>query len=129
TRLDKDRPDVASPAPGGPFTVPTINGQSVTSPGSPPTAPSTMVIGEKSTKALDDAVYEAAQLLKDRGRDRRKMIFLISDGENGKKSNVNDCATVRNELLRSNIAVYGVGVGSAVFDRRFERLAKYAHDT
>jgi len=26
-------------------------------------------------------------------------------------------------------AVYGVGVGSAFFERRFERLSKYAHDT
>src|SRR5436190_13865235 len=84
TRVDKDRPDVAPPAPGGPYTGPTINGQSVTSPGAPPTPPSTRVIGEKSTKALVDAVYEAAQLLQDRGRDRRKMIFLISDGGNGK---------------------------------------------
>jgi len=84
TRLDTDRPDAPPPAPGGTFSGPTINGQSVTSVGSPPTAPSTMVIGEKTTKALDDAVYEAAQLLKDRGRDRRKMIFLISDGDNGK---------------------------------------------
>jgi VWFA-related protein len=33
------------------------------------------------------------------------------------------------DLLRYNIEVYGVGVGSAIFNRKFERLAKYAHDT
>jgi Ca-activated chloride channel family protein len=128
TRLDKDRPDVASPAPGGPFTVPTINGQSVTSPGSPPTAPSTMVIGEKSTKALDDAVYEAAQLLKDRGRDRRKMIFLISDGENG-KGNRNTYGNTIKELLRYGVSVYSLGVGGGFYERKFSRLQSYAHDS
>src|SRR4029077_995287 len=80
TRLSTDRPDVAGPDPGGPYSGPTINGQSAVSPGAPPVAAATVIIGEKSTKALDDAVYEASQLLKDRGRDRRKMIFLISDG-------------------------------------------------
>ena len=83
------------------------------------------------TKALDDAVYAAAQLLKDRDpeRMRRKIIFLISDGVNGPKFNVNNYDTVLKELLRYNIAVYGIGVGSAFFERRFERLSKYAHDT
>lgn len=128
TRLDKDRPDVAPPAPGGPFTVPTINGQSVTSPGSPPTAASTMVIGEKSTKALDDAVYEGAQLLKDRGRDRRKMIFLISDGENG-KGNRNTYGNTIKELLRYGVSVYSLGVGGGFYERKFSRLQSYAHDS
>ena len=81
------------------------------------------------TKALDDAVYAAAQLLEDRDRERRKIIFLISDGVNGAKFNVNNYDTVLKELLRYNIAIYGVGVGSAFFERRFERLSKYAHDT
>jgi len=128
TRLDKDRPDVAPPAPGGPYTGPTINGQSVTSPGAPPTPPSTMVIGEKSTKALDDAVYEAAQLLKDRGRDRRKMIFLVSDGENGKGNRYTYGNTVK-ELLRYGVSVYSLGVGGGFYERKFSRLQSYAHDT
>src|SRR5258708_13800477 len=85
----------------------------------------------QSTKALDDAVYAAAQLLKERDpeRQRRKIIFLISDGVNGPKVNVNNYDTVLKELLRYNIAVYGVGVGGAFFERKFERLSKYAHDT
>jgi Ca-activated chloride channel family protein len=128
TRLDKDRPDVAPPAPGGPYTGPTINGQSVTSPGAPPTPPSTMVIGEKSTKALDDAVYEAAQLLKDRGRDRRKMIFLISDGDNGKGNRYTYGNTVK-DLLRYGVSVYSLGVGGGVYERKFSRLQSYAHDS
>jgi Ca-activated chloride channel homolog len=126
TQLDNS-PSVA--APGAAISNgPSINGHSATS--DAPNITGAMInIKGQPTKALDDAVYAAAQLLRDRGRDRRKMILLISDGINGKKSNVNNYDTVRKELLRSNIAVYGVGVGSAFFDRRFERLAKYAHDT
>ena len=115
-------------AANGSASGPTINGQSVTSVGAPATAPSTIVIGEKSTKALDDAVYEAAQLLKDRGRDRRKIIFLISDGENG-KTNHNTYENTVKELLRYGIAVYSIGVGGGFFERKFSRLQSYAHDS
>ena len=85
----------------------------------------------QSTKALDDAVYEAAQLLKDRdpNRSRRKIILLVSDGINGPKANKFNYDTVLKELLRDDVAVYGVGVGSANFERRFERLSQYAHAT
>src|ERR1700722_12123747 len=48
------------------------------------------VIKGQSSKALDDAVYSASQILKDRGRERRKIIFLISDGVNGIRSNTHD---------------------------------------
>jgi VWFA-related protein len=129
TRLSTDRSDAPPPAPGGPYTTgPTINGQSVTSVGAPPVAASTVVIGEKSTKALDDAVYEAAQLLKDRGRDRRKMIFLISDGENGKGNHYTYGNAIK-ELLRYGVSVYSLGVGGGFYERKFSRLQSYAHDT
>lgn len=128
TRLSTDRPDVAGPDPGGPYSGPTINGQSAVSPGAPPIAASTVIIGEKSTKALDDAVYEASQLLKDRGRDRRKMIFLISDGENGKTNHYTYGNTVK-ELLRYGVSVYSLGVGGGFYERKFSRLQSYAHDT
>jgi Ca-activated chloride channel family protein len=128
TRLD-DEPSVASsgPAIGN---GPSINGHSARG-DAPNIAGGLTNIKGQPTKALDDAVYNAAQLLKDRDpeRQRRKIIFLISDGVNGPKFNVNSYDTVLKELLRYNIGVYGVGVGSAYFERRFERLSKYAHDT
>lgn len=128
TRLD-DEPSVApsSPAVGS---GPSINGHSATGDAPNISGGLTNIKGQP-TKALDDAVYNAAQLLKDRDpeRQRRKIIFLISDGVNGTKFNVNHYDTVLKELLRYNIGVYGVGVGSAYFERRFERLSKYAHDT
>jgi len=128
TRLD-DEPTVApsSPAIGN---GPSINGHSATS-DAPNISGGLLNIKGQPTKALDDAVFAAAQLLKDRDpeRQRRKVIFLISDGVNGPKFNTNNYDTVLKELLRDNIGVYGVGVGSANFERRFERLSKYAHDT
>jgi Ca-activated chloride channel homolog len=109
---------------------PSINGHSAIG-DQPSVAASTTALKGQPTKALDDAVYAAAQMLKDRDpeRQRRKLIFLISDGVNAPKMNTNKYDTVRMDLLRYNIAVYGVGVGSAFFNRKFERLAKYAHDT
>jgi VWFA-related protein len=128
TRLSTDRPDVEPPAAGGPYSGPTINGQSAITPGAPPPSPTTMIIGQKSNKALDDAVFEASRLLKDRGRDRRKIIFLISDGENG-KTNTNTYENTVKELLRYGISVYSLGVGGGFYERKFSRLQSYAHDS
>jgi len=44
-------------------------------------------LGSRPTKALDDAVYSAAQLLHDRDRGRRKIMLVISDGINGREFN------------------------------------------
>lgn len=117
----------AAPPPGGPFADgPSINGQSPA--GGPIDTGVTRTIKLKSSKAVDDAVYEAAQLLKDRGRGRRKLIFLISDGVNG-KNNTYKFDDVVKVLLSSDISVYGVGVGGAVFNRKFTVLSKYAKAT
>ncbi len=128
THLDEE-PSVGPPSPAI-NNGPSINGHSAIG-DAPNIAGATLNIKGQPTKALDDAVYAAAQLLKDRDpeRQRRKIIFLISDGVNAPKFNVNNYDAVRKELLRYDIAVYGVGVGSAFFERRFERLSKYAHDT
>lgn len=128
TRLDEE-PD-AGPSSTGIIESPTINGHSATS-DAPKTPETALSFGAQSNKALDDAVYAAAQLLKDRDpqRKRRKMILLISDGVNNPKVNTNKYGVVIKDLLRYEISVYGVGVGSAVFNRRFERLAKYAKDS
>ncbi len=128
TRLDEEPSAGSSSA--AIANSPSINGHSATGDAPNMTGPTLNIKGQP-TKALDDAVYAAAQLLKDRDpeRQRRKIIFLISDGVNGPKFNVNNYDTVLKELLRYNITVYGIGVGSAYFERRFERLSKYAHDT
>jgi VWFA-related protein len=128
TRLDEQTS--AGPA-GVPLNEgPSINGHSAIG-DAPNAGATTMIIKGQPTKALDDAVYAAAQLLKERDpeRKRRKIIMLISDGVNAPKFNTNNYDTTIKELLRYDIGVYGIGVGSAYFDRKFERLAKYAHDS
>lgn len=114
--------------PGGPFNGPSINGHAPD--GSPSVPESTIAIGNAPTKALDDAVFGAAELLKDRPRNRRKIIFIISDGVNGGRNyNTNNFDGTVKELLGHSISVFGVGIGSAFYDRKFERLSQYAKAT
>jgi Ca-activated chloride channel homolog len=101
------------------------NGQPV--PGAPGPAQIPNSIG-KSTKHINDAVYAAAQLLRTRDSQRRKMIILISDGTNAKYNTHNYEATLRT-VLSSNISVYSVGLDSAVILRGTTILSKYAHAT
>lgn len=125
TPIDDSRPNVAPPS-AAINNGPSINGHSATS-DAPNISGALKNIKGQSTKALDDAVYNAAQLLRDRGRDRRKIIFLISDGQNGIRSNKFSYDDAVKELLRTGISVYSVAVGSAFFDRKFSRLVNYAH--
>ncbi len=127
TTLDESRPNVAPP--GGPFGPPTINGQAAPGVNQPDAYPSTVAIGGQHTKTIDDAVYAAAQLLQDRGINRRKIVLLISDGENGAKFNVNPYANVVKELLRYNISVFAVAVGGGFSERKFTRMTEYPHAT
>jgi Ca-activated chloride channel family protein len=127
TKLDTE-PSVA-PSSGGIANGPSINGHSAIG-DAPNIASATMAIRGQSTKALDDAVYGAAQLLRDRSRNRRKLILLISDGANGgKKSNKMNYDSVVKTLLHDNIEVYSVAVASAFLERKFTRLVDYAHDS
>jgi Ca-activated chloride channel homolog len=120
----------STPPAGDPFGGPTING--APAPGAPMSTanPSLQAIMAQNTKALDDAVYEAALQLKDRdSRQRRKIILLISDGRNGEKYNTHKYDVVREELLRQGITVYVVATGNTYFDRKFTRLVSYSKDT
>jgi VWFA-related protein len=127
TPVDDSRPDVA-PA-GGSFGPPTINGQAAPGVNPSDVNGSTQIIGGQNTKALDDAVFAAGKLLEERPRERRKIILLISDGRNGAKFNTNTYANTVKELLRGNVSVYSVAVGSAYFDRKFSRLVEYSKAT
>jgi Ca-activated chloride channel family protein len=126
TELDT-KPSVAPPSPAM-NDGPVINGHSATG-DAPNIASGVSNLKGQSTKALDDALYGAAQLLKDRGRERRKIIFLISDGANGIRTNTHNYSETVKELLRYSVSVYSVAVSSAFFERRFSRLVDYAHDT
>ncbi len=131
TELRRTGMDLSSRAsvapPGGPFNGPTINNEPA--PGAPPNPAGMMAIRGQSTKALDDAVYAAAELLKDRPRERRKMILLISDGQNGAKFNNHSYDETLAALLRYNITVYSVATSNGYFERKFSRLVNYSHNT
>lgn len=89
--------------------------------------------GHPNTKHVTDAIWAAADQLKDRPRARRKIIFLISDGQNV-KNNTHKYDETLQLLLSNDISVYAVGVGEANLNRGItflgnNILAKYAHST
>jgi VWFA-related protein len=94
--------------PGGPY----INGLPLDTPTTPVITP------PKEAHVLNDAILSAARDLAKRGRDRRKIIFIISDGrELGSTASYADTLKV---LLTQNITVYAVGVEGAaipIYDR------------
>jgi VWFA-related protein len=85
-------------------------------------------IGHPNDKHIDDAIYAAAEELRDRPRERRKIIVLISDGQNA-KNNTHSYDETLKILLSSDISVYAVGVGGARLNRGVNVLARYAHAT
>ena len=62
---------------------------------------------------VNDALYAAGQMLKTRGRDRRKIIFLISDGSNSKNPKNSFDSTLRS-LLIADVSVYSISVSHAL---------------
>ena len=94
---------------------------------------SAMSMGHPNNKHINDAIYAAAEQLQDRPRERRKIIFLISDGQNA-KNNTHSYDQTLKLLLSADISVYAVGVGEANLNRGItflgnNILAKYAHST
>lgn len=110
---------------GGPLTSgATANGRSLET-GAPTTGG---VQQEKETTDLDDAVYAAAEMLRGRGRDRRKIIFLISDGNNS-HDNEHSLDQTMQLLLKYDISVYSISVGHALLQKESTRLERYATAT
>jgi len=108
-------PHVNTAQPPGPLEVPSMNQ------------------GHPNNKHINDAIYAAAEQLAHRPRENRKIIFLISDGQNA-KNNTHSYNDTLKLLLSENISVYAVGVGEANLNRGItflgnNILAKYAHST
>jgi len=124
----KKAQDHAAPSTAGPVpfvTPPSTHPGGVGEPG--PSAP--VDPGHRPTKALDDAVHSAAELLHDRGSARRKMILVVSDGANGPQFNRYSYGDTLEALLRDNISVYSLAVGSSLSKHKFSRLINYADDS
>lgn len=118
---------VADPTTAGPV----INGQSLPNGQGMPQHNS----GRYSTSNdLDDAVYAAGQMLKTRGRDRRKIIFLVSDGSNS-KHNQHTFAETLHSLLADDISVYSISVshslpiGKSLIQHGAAEIQRYADET
>ena len=108
-RLKRQGQPAGAPVVGGPLgqSSPTINGQPID-----PNAPHGGVyVQRREAHVLNDAILAAAQDLSTRPKDRRKLIFVISDGkETGSRANY---AQVLKVLLSNAISVYGVAVGDS----------------
>lgn len=118
---------VADPTTAGPV----INGQSLpTGQGVPPHNSGRYT----TSNDLDDAIYAAGQMLKSRGRDRRKIIFLISDGANS-KHNQHTYAETLHALLADDVSVYSISVshslpvGKSLIQHGAAEIQKYAFET
>jgi Ca-activated chloride channel homolog len=92
----------------------------------PPSIAAPTNSGARSSKALDDAVYSASELLRGRGAYRRKIILVVSDGANEPKLNHRTYEQVIETLLRDNVSVYSLALGSDTAKTKFARLATYA---
>jgi VWFA-related protein len=125
--------DLSSSFPGvGSYTMTAGPRVNTAQPPGPATIPAE-AHGHPNTKHIDDAIYAAAQQLQDRPHERRRIIFLISDGQNA-KNNTHKYAETLKLLLSQDISVYCVGVGEANLNRGItflgnNVLAKYAHAT
>lgn len=88
---------------------PVICGNSTT--GAPCIAAPTYA-GSRPSKALDDALFSASELLRSAAADTRKIILLISDGVNEPKLNKHNFESVKERLLDDNISVFSLATGS-----------------
>lgn len=129
-RIDSSTSATATTSPAGvPPTLPPIPsvGNQNQTPGG--TSPSSGVHFSPGTdKDLDDAVHAAGEALKSRGRDRRKIIFLISDGANSHHNKWSLDETTQ-LLLSADVSVYAVAVSSSFLKHGSGRLERYSHET
>lgn len=115
---DESFPDPESTAPR-----PTAGGQI---PGAPTTTP--QVAPDKTTKHLDDALHAAAETLRARDRQRRKVVILVSDGVDARNNTYNYDQTLA-MLLSSDASVFAIGTDAGLLRRGASPLSRYARAT
>jgi VWFA-related protein len=104
-------PITSGPLAGGP----TVNGHPI-DPGTPH-----VNVVQKEAHSMNDAILRAALDLSARPKARRKIIFVISDGqEEGSSATY---AEVMKVLLTNEVSVYGIGVDSAAIPI-YDKLSK-----
>jgi VWFA-related protein len=93
-----------------------------------PRVPSTLPATTRSVKALHDALHAAALALRNREPGRRRMVLLISDGQNS-RVNLRSFEETREALLEADASVYAVGVSNARYALPTTILDNYARAT
>lgn len=116
--------DEAFPDPESTAPHPAAGNQPI--PGAPTTAQ--QVAPDKTTKHLDDALHAAAETLRGRDRQRRKVVILVSDGVDAKNNTYNYDQTLA-MLLSSDVSVYAIGTDAALLRRGASPLSRYARST
>jgi VWFA-related protein len=122
-KLDRTTPP-SSTMGSGPFSNPgpVINGV--------PVIPGVQSAGRTTatpTKVLHDAVFQAAEDLAARDIDRRRIVILISGGQN--HNSVHSYDTALERLLTREVQVFSMGLDTTVFHRLRSPLGSYAKDT
>ena len=105
-RIKDDRgQNPGAPLVGGPFGAgPSTNSK-------PPVGTNPVLLPQKESHVLNDAILMAAQALARRPRENRKIIFVISDGQEfGSRASYSQVLKV---LLTDEITVYAIGVGGS----------------
>lgn len=104
---------------------PTINGQPIVEQQRIP------LLGTETngvTKHLDDALHYAAEMLHNRDKNHRKIVFVISDGTNDRHNQWSFDNTLR-LLLTNEVSVYAIAVGPEILKFQSGRLSHYATAT
>jgi len=110
----------------GPFSIPgpVINGAPVV----PPAQLGVInTLPAKPSNVLNDAIFLAASDLAKRERNRRKMVLVVSDGQN--TGNDHSFDETRQTLLETGIEVYTVGVDQPFPYNKTSVLDEYAKST
>jgi len=110
--------DNPSPGMAGPVRKPTTE--------TVPTVRSKRVV---PSRALFDAIYDAAKALETRTDGRRRIIFIVSDGQVTADKNTHNFAEITDLLLRDNIELYSVNTDTDPIDRKLGVLDALARAT
>jgi VWFA-related protein len=81
------------------------------------------------SRALFDALFDAAIALEKRPNSRRRIIFIVSDGQVSSGRNTHNFEEITDLLLRDNIELYAVNTDSDPVERRLGVLGSLARAT
>jgi VWFA-related protein len=82
-----------------------------------------------TSRILHNAIFEAANILKNRPQAYRRMILLVSDGQVGGAGNTRKIEDNVELLLQNSIQVYSVATDYAIREGQFSVLSVYGNAT